>query len=494
LPVILLPGYGRSVGKDFICENYSLVCCIMRTLLVTSLLIFLSAACLLSQSSHYWTQHYGNKSLLLGGAVIGSVTDLGAVYYNPGFLALQEDNSSFVITAKFLQFTNVKMENGLGEDIDLNKNKLGTSSGLIAGTFKLNFTPKSQFAYAFLTRRNQNIDLVYKNHSISDVLPISPGTEEFTSEIVLNLDGNEIWTGMAWSYPLSEHLSFGISNYMAISYTYSLLSIDLNTLTSDKHVVSLGRIRQYDYLNFGMIFKGGFALKYPNFSAGISITAPKINLWGNGYMYTQGIFAGTGSDYTEAEEDYFESDYQENIPATLKSPLSIGAGAGYSVNKFTFHFNFEWFNKVDKYIVMEPEEFLGQTSGEPVINNVVDELIMIVNAGLGVKYSLTKNYDLYMGFSTDFSAASPDSKTFTDLDSEIYHSSTEGNIYHFSGGTVFEFNKFHLTLGMAYNYGINYIDPPVELPDSQIRQNSSEDSATLKVSTWRLLIGFAIKP
>lgn len=466
----------------------------MRTIFLSSILFFLSAGSLLSQSSHYWTQHYGNKSLLLGGAVIGSVTDLGAVYYNPGFLALQENPSSFVLTAKFLQFTNVKMEDGLGEDIDLNKNSMGNTSGLIAGTFKLNFTPKSHFAWVFLTRRKQDIDLIYRNQSSFDVLPESPGEEDFASEIILNLEGTEIWTGAAWSYPLNEHLSVGLSNYMSVSYTNSLLSIDLNTLTTDNHVVALSRIRQYDYLNFGMIFKGGFAVKYPNFSAGISITAPKINLWGSGYMYSQGILAGSGPAYTETDEDYFESNYQENIPAKLKAPLSIGAGAGYSFYKFTIHFSCEWFSRVDKYIVMEPEVFIGQSTGEPVINNVVDELQAVINAGLGAKYSLTKNHDLYMGFSTDFSAASPDSKTFTDLESEIYHSATQGNIYHFSGGTVFELNRFHLTLGLAYNYGIDYVSPPVELPDSQVRSNTTDESASLKVSTWRLLIGFAIKP
>jgi hypothetical protein len=243
-----------------------------------------------------------------------------------------------------------------------------------------------------------------------------------------------------------------------------------------------------------MIWKAGFALKYPKFSAGMSITAPKINIWGNGFMYTQGILAGTGPDYTEIEEDYFESNYQKSIPVILKSPLAIGIGAGYTLNKFTFHLSGEWFNKVDKYMVMEPEVFIGQTSGEPVINNIVDELQMVVNAGMGIKYNLNKNYDLYMGFSTDFSAASPDSKAFTDLASEIYNSSMQANIYHFSGGTVLEFKRLYLTLGMAYNYGIDYLAPPVDLPYGQIRSNSSEEIASLKVSTWKLILGFAIKP
>ena len=211
-------------------------------------------------------------------------------------------------------------------------------------------------------------------------------------------------------------------------------------------------------------------------------------------MYTKGIMAGTGPDYTENAEDYFESDFQKSIPVKLKSPLSIGIGTGFTLSKFTFHLSSEWFNKVNKYMVMEPEVFIGQSSGEPVINNVVDELIMVINAGMGIKYNLNQNYDLYMGFSTDFSAASPDSKTFTDLSSEIYNSSMKGNIYHFSGGTVLEFNKLFMTLGFAYNYGINYLAPPVDLPDSQASANNLEEIASLKVSSWKLLLGFAIKP
>jgi hypothetical protein len=466
----------------------------MKNLLVTSLLIFFSFISLYSQNSHYWTQQYGNKSLLLSGAVTGSVTDLGAVYYNPGFLSLQDSATSFVITAKLFQFTNVKLENGLGENVDLKKNNFGNLSGLIAGIFKLNFMPKSKFAYSVLTRRTNNIDLDYKSQSNFDVLPISPGTEDFSSDIVLNHESKEIWGGVSWSYPLNNHMSIGISNFVTLSNTNSLLNIDLNTLASDNHVVALNRIRQYDYLNFGLILKAGFALKYPKFSAGISITVPKINIWGTGFMYTQGIKAGTGANYTLLEEDYYESDYQENIPVYLKSPLSISIGTGFIFNKFTLHLSSEWFNKVNKYKVLEPTVFLGQSSGEPVINNVVDELQTVINTGIGVKYNLNKNYNLYMGFSTDFSAASPDSKTFTDLSNEIYNSSLKGNIYHFSGGTVLELNKLFLTLGLAYSHSINDLAPPVDLPEGPSSSNNLEEIASLKVSSWKLLLGFAIKP
>ena len=36
-----------------------------------------------AQDTQYWNIQYGTRSTLLGGAVIGSVADLSATYYNP---------------------------------------------------------------------------------------------------------------------------------------------------------------------------------------------------------------------------------------------------------------------------------------------------------------------------------------------------------------------------------------------------------------------------
>ena len=50
------------------------------------------------QDAHYWNIQYGTSSTLLGGAVIGSVSDLSATYYNPGAVALFED-ANFIFRA-----------------------------------------------------------------------------------------------------------------------------------------------------------------------------------------------------------------------------------------------------------------------------------------------------------------------------------------------------------------------------------------------------------
>ena len=51
----------------------------MRWTLVL-LLVCGNAAPLIAQDTHYWNDQYGPKSMLLGGAVIGSVNDMSATY------------------------------------------------------------------------------------------------------------------------------------------------------------------------------------------------------------------------------------------------------------------------------------------------------------------------------------------------------------------------------------------------------------------------------
>ena len=60
----------------------------MRLLAISLLGLTLLTARAYAQTAHYWTDQYGSRSRLLGGAVIGSVDDLAAVYYNPARLAL----------------------------------------------------------------------------------------------------------------------------------------------------------------------------------------------------------------------------------------------------------------------------------------------------------------------------------------------------------------------------------------------------------------------
>ena len=66
-----------------------------------------------AQDTNFWTQQYGTRSTLLGGAVIGSVDDLAAVYYNPGLFAMLE-SPGFILSAKVYMNSTVTVEDGAG--------------------------------------------------------------------------------------------------------------------------------------------------------------------------------------------------------------------------------------------------------------------------------------------------------------------------------------------------------------------------------------------
>jgi hypothetical protein len=70
------------------------------------------------QDANYWTLHYGPRSSLLGGAVIGSVDDVSGTYYNPGALGLAE-NLAFAVSADVFEFSVITLEDGGGEGVDL---------------------------------------------------------------------------------------------------------------------------------------------------------------------------------------------------------------------------------------------------------------------------------------------------------------------------------------------------------------------------------------
>jgi hypothetical protein len=56
----------------------------LKSVIAASCLALLFAGPATAQDSQWWTNQYGNRARLLGGAVIGSARDLSAVYYNPG--------------------------------------------------------------------------------------------------------------------------------------------------------------------------------------------------------------------------------------------------------------------------------------------------------------------------------------------------------------------------------------------------------------------------
>lgn len=456
------------------------------------------AACLLfilsstAQDSHYWTQQYGNKSLLLSGAVVGSVQDLGSVYYNPGRLALQE-NAAFVISAKVMQFSTVKIESGLGDGVDLSRSQFVEAPSLIAGTFKIKKIPKHKFAYSILTRRSSEIDFLFRTQETIDVLANFEGDEDFTGEVNWFGKSTERWLGLTWAYAPHPKVSVGVTNFISASNSKALLDVDLNALASDGHVVTLSRKRQYEFKQYGLLWKVGLAADFSPITAGITVTTPKLDLAGNGFFLSQRVLSGADTNYTIASEDIFEANYQEDLDAGRRSSWAVALGAGIQFERVIIHLSGEWFDKVDKYTIIEPEPFIGQSTGDTISNSLVEQLDAVVNFGIGVEISLKKELSLYASFATDYSAANAEAARFTELRPETDNAAFRADLFHLAVGAGFTVKRIEFSLGTSFNYAKDIIARPVNLPDGGDETIFDPDkTATIKIQNWKILFGLSL--
>ena len=156
-----------------------------------------------AQDGRYWSESYGNKSVLLNGAVNACVSDLGAVFYNPGRLGLIE-NPAFVVNARVYELSTLKIEDGINEGVDLKQSNITGAPSLAAGTFSLPFLKNHKFAYSFLTRQKTIADFFINVEDEGDLIDAIPGEELFNGTVNFNNTFKEEWIGLTWSLPISN--------------------------------------------------------------------------------------------------------------------------------------------------------------------------------------------------------------------------------------------------------------------------------------------------
>ena len=84
-----------------------------------------------AQDTHYWTEQYGNRARLLGGAVIGSSSDLSSVYYNPGRLALVND-PELLLAGNVFEYSIIRLTEE-ERDNDIKSSRFSLTPSLFAG-------------------------------------------------------------------------------------------------------------------------------------------------------------------------------------------------------------------------------------------------------------------------------------------------------------------------------------------------------------------------
>ncbi|WP_289053485.1 hypothetical protein [Carboxylicivirga marina] len=441
-----------------------------------------------AQDAHYWTEQYGTKSMLLSNSVVGSVSDLGAVFYNPARLG-QIEKPAFVISAKVYQLSNTNFENGAGDDIDLKKSKFGGAPSLVAGTFKIKWLPEHKFAYAFLTRYTSDINFSTRSQVYGDVIESLPGEEYFSGRIELNKKVKEEWMGVSWSKSLSEKLSIGVSTFITAREQSSLIESNLQAYPEDERLEMFTQKNSYSYDQFGLLWKIGLSYQLKRMTAGITVTTPNLRLFGEGDMQYEYF-----STAYESNSSVYELDTQDGLEAIHKTPWSVAVGAGFNILKGTFHVSSEYFSAVDRHTIMQSEPFTGQSTGEEKYGQLVNRLNSVFNFGVGYNINVNEKVGAYVSYSTDFSAAIPNSYGIDPREDLVYIGSTfRSDISHFGAGVILDLSWADLTLG-ATNASAKYaIKRPIDFPNDDASVASvDEQESQIDWSRWRFIVGISV--
>jgi len=455
----------------------------MYKIVAFSMLLFFASS-VFPQDSHYWNIQYGTRSTLLGGAVIGSASDLSATYYNPGAISLFKD-AKFILSARVYQLENITVKNGAGVGQDLSFSTVVPSPSFIAFDFKFDFLGDSRLALSILTRQKMDFELRNRLIDSLDIIDSSPGKEQFAGGINIQRELNEVWGGLTYSSKLSDVVGLGATWYIAYRGQRTLNQVIVQILPATGDIASLTSVNAYDFNNIRTLLKLGFGFNLSPLTLGLTVTTPSANITGSGSVGSHFFLNGIDTNGDGNNDNEFDSNFQDNVKSNFKSSWAVGAGAGYTAGKFKFHVSAEWYDAVKKYFVLDTKPFVSQSSGETLTNDLTNELKSVTNYGLGLEYFNSESLIFSGSFVTDFSAQIPESETNLTV--------STWDIYHISGGITFKINKSDLTLGLEYAFGSKNIKQPIDIthPGAGGKSDLVEKS---KVTTRRIkfLIGFIL--
>ncbi len=424
------------------------------------------------QDSHYWNIQYGTKATLLGGAVIGSVSDLSATFYNPGAVSLFDD-PKLILSAKVYQLDQITVINGAGENKDLNYSSITPAPTFVAFNVNIDSTGRNKLAFSVLTRQSMNFEFEKRQIGTGDIEALSSSFEAGGLYMQQKLD--EIWGGCTFSHKLSNVVGLGITAYLAYRNQTTKFQMVIQGLDSINQISSSLAYRNLYFNNYRVLFKTGLGVNLNPITFGLTLTTPSISLLGTGsYGYHNFI-----NNPDDPGQNVYQSNYQDELEAKYKTSWAIGLGAAYWGEKISVHFSAEWYNAVKKYnpVVLAPLH--SQSSNETFTQEINQQLKSVINAGIGVDYKLNDKVSFAGGFITDFSAK--------DINAERNISLSEWDIYHISGGSSFKIGSSEVTLGFSYSFGSDLIRQITDIGNPVADANSG---AEVRFSKIKVIFGF----
>ncbi|MDX2359321.1 MAG: hypothetical protein QNK23_00850 [Crocinitomicaceae bacterium] len=427
--------------------------------------LFLMCACVsFSQDYHHWSEHFGARASLLGGAATAGLGDNATSYYNPAAMAFVE-NPSLSISVSAYRMRMLKAENALGKGLDLEENQFSTMPNLIAGVMAFDKHPKIRLGYSVLTRRSFNSNFDFLHESDQELIAGFAGPERFVYSYNLHHQLMEYWAGIGISYQVSEGFSIGLSHFGIYRDVKYSTAFGINVLPQDisaLEIYELSSSQSFNYYNVKGVFKPSIALSVENFKFGISYTTPSFNMFGGGQAFREIKAINAYSIIPNAYLDIEIIDRVDGIKVRHKEFGSLAFGVSWRLGKKVWlHITNEtYFGGKEYYIfdvdekpsvypdVWSEEQLEYEVLGGQNFLSLTEQTEARTNFGLGLEAKLAKRWDLYLGARTDFLYNEIPKEANNDV---MFVSTSSWNLLHFSLGLVYLTKKNkRYTVGLEY--------------------------------------------
>jgi len=230
-----------------------------------------------AQDTQYWAKQYGTYGELLGGTVVGGISDLSASYYNPGSKAFTTD-SALILTTHSMQAYIITMDDAFGTESSLTSSSVKASPGIFAIRLQSEWLGDNQIVISYISRYDFNFEAQELNPTPYSNSPISYSANE--ASVFENLA--EYWPGISWSKEVYKNIGIGATLYLPYRSQSARNQVLLQKMDSTGLNSSVTVFEDYNYYNLRALIKFGASIKLDPLMLGFTITTPSMNIFGIG--------------------------------------------------------------------------------------------------------------------------------------------------------------------------------------------------------------------
>lgn len=413
-----------------------------------------------AQDAHYWTYGYGPIGQLTEGTLVGGVSDMSAVFYNPGALALL-DKPRFVVGLTSVELANIDVPDVAGEGLDADQLVFDVVPSMVAGRVGSQ-DGSNHFAFAFLSRHDSDWDLGLSEVNVSGARSDAlAGFGRVRQRLV------EYWVGGTWSHGFSDQLSVGVSPFFAYRAQRSRRSLSAETLSAGASQAAFVGA-EYEYNHLRLLAKAGLAWRPGAWQLGLTVTAPGVSLMGQGKVVFNASYTG------DVSSPFLSASTQTGLDAAYHAPWSVAGGATWRRGGTAIHTTAEWFSAVDAYDILQPDPapIAGRAETVPLVYR--GEAEGVICYGVGLEQRVSDRLVLYSGAAHNESAYVPERDSFAAWD-----------LTDVTGGITLETDRATLALGLGYAWGANQI-PQAIVPPERTEPVALREAS---FSRWTISVG-----